>query len=97
MTPLRVRYTPEAAALIRKFHPDVKRLVRGGIRLLLESPLAGHELRLELAGFRSYRVASYRIIYRYDEREGWLDVYYAGHRRNVYESFRELLVDRASD
>ena len=97
MIPMRPRYTPEAAALIRKFHPDVKRMIRAAIRRLLESPLSGHELRLELSGFRSYRAASYRIIYRYDERENLLDVYYAGHRRNVYESLRDLLAGHRSE
>lgn len=94
MTPLRTRYTAEAAALIRKFHPDVKREIRQGLRHLVEHPLAGHELHFELAGFRSYRVRTYRILYRYDEQERMLDIFYVGHRRDVYESFRALLLGR---
>ncbi|NGZ08871.1 MAG: type II toxin-antitoxin system RelE/ParE family toxin [Nitrospira sp. LK70] len=60
----RARYTPEAAERIRKFHPQVKQEIKEGIRELLISPLAGHALQFELAGLRSYRVRTYRIIYR---------------------------------
>ena len=97
MTPLRARYTPEASALIRTLHPDVKRDVRQAIRHLLDHPLAGHELQLDLAGFRSYRMRTYRIIYRYDERARSIDVLFVGHRRDVYESFRSLLLGHRSD
>lgn len=92
MRPLKVRHTLEAASLIRKLHPEVKRHIRQAIRQLGEHPLLGHELQFELAGFRSHRVKTYRIIYRYDERHRSLDIYYVGHRRNVYESFRALLL-----
>jgi addiction module RelE/StbE family toxin len=92
---LRMRYTPEAAALIRRLHPEVKQQIRKGIRDLLEDPLLGHELRFDLSSFRSYRVKSYRILYQHNERENFMEVYYVGHRRDVYESFRSLLLDRA--
>jgi mRNA-degrading endonuclease RelE of RelBE toxin-antitoxin system len=92
--PLRARYTPEAAAIIRKIHPGTKRLVREGIRALIADPLLGHELQLELAGFRSYRVKGYRIIYALNESGGSLDVHVVGQRRDVYQSFRDLLTKR---
>ena len=50
------RYTPQAATLIRKLHPGIKPRIREGIRSLLEDPLLGHELHLELSGFRSHRI-----------------------------------------
>jgi len=91
MKALRTRYTPEAAALVRRLHPDIKRRVREGVRDLALNPLLGHELRFELSGFRSHRVRSHRIIYRYNEPEKTVDVLYVGPRRDVYESFRDLL------
>jgi addiction module RelE/StbE family toxin len=94
VTPLRARYTPEAATLIRTLHPEVKRHIRQAIRHLLDHPLAGHELQFELAGFRTFRMRTYRIIYRYDERTRSIDVVFVGHRRDVYESFRSLLMGR---
>jgi len=61
---LKIRYTPEAASLILRLHPEIKRRVRRALADLLADPLRGHELRLDLAGFRSYRVKGYRILYQ---------------------------------
>ena len=90
----RARYTPEAAALIRKLHPEVKHRIREGIRNLVENPLLGNELRFELSGFQSGRVKSYRIIYQINDQERFVEVYFVGHRRDVYESFRRFLIGR---
>lgn len=90
----RARYTAEAAERIRKFHPQVKREIKEGIRELLISPLAGHSLQFELAGLRSYRVRTYRIIYRIHDDESCLDIVFVGPRRNVYEELRTLLLAR---
>ncbi|MBI3596000.1 MAG: type II toxin-antitoxin system RelE/ParE family toxin [Nitrospirae bacterium] len=97
MKAFRVRYTPEAASLIRKLHPEIKRRIRGGIKTLLENPLSGHELRFELSGFRSHRVKNYRIIYRLNDPEGFLEILFVGQRRDVYESLRALLLEKSSD
>lgn len=65
--------------------------IRTGIDELMKAPLAGHELQFELSGFRSFRVTRYRIIYRINEEESCIEIHYVGPRRDVYESFRELL------
>lgn len=91
MRPYRARYTPEAATIIRKLHPTVKAAVRSGIDELMKAPLAGHELQFELSGFRSFRIARYRIIYRINEEESCVEIHYVGPRRDVYESIRNLL------
>jgi mRNA interferase RelE/StbE len=88
----RVRYTPEAADRIRKLHPQIKREIREGIKDLLVSPLSGHSLQFELAGLRSYRVRTYRIIYRIHDDESCLDIVFIGPRRNIYEELRTLLL-----
>lgn len=97
MKDVRVRYTPEAAVLNRKLHPEVKGRVREGIRSLLKDPLLGHELRLELAGFRSLRVKGYRIIYRMNDEEAFIEIMYVGRRLDVYESFRSLLLEKRGE
>ena len=97
MKALRVRYTPEAASLIRKLHPEIKHMIRGGMRALLENPLIGHELRLELSGFRSHRIKNYRILYQINDHESFVEVHFVGHRRDVYESFRALLIEKETD
>lgn len=93
----RARYTSEAAARIRKLHPQVKREIREGIRELLVTPLAGHALQFELAGLRSYRIRTYRIIYRICDDESCLDIVFVGPRRNVYEELRSLLLARGEN
>jgi addiction module RelE/StbE family toxin len=91
MTAYRVRYTPEAAGRIRKLHPQVKQEVREAIRTLLDTPLSGYSLQEELFGYRSYRVRSYRIIYRLNDEERTIDVVFVGPRRNVYEELLSLV------
>lgn len=93
----RARYTPEAADRIRRLHPQVKREIREGIRELLASPLSGHSLQFELGGLRSYRVRTYRIIYRVHDDESCLDIVFVGARRNVYEELRTLLLAQRGD
>jgi addiction module RelE/StbE family toxin len=90
----RCRFTPEAAGLIAKLSPEIKKLVRSSIDTLLESPHAGSELAGELEGYRSLKARRYRIIYRFDSNEAVIEVYHVGHRRDVYEILRSLL-DRA--
>lgn len=91
MSPYRPRFTPEAARLIARLPPEIKKLVRSAIDELLENPRRGSELAGELAGFRSLKARRYRIIYRLDEETRALEIYHAGHRRDVYESLRLLL------
>jgi addiction module RelE/StbE family toxin len=91
MTTYRVRYTPEAAGRIRKLHPEVKQEIRDAIRILRDSPLTGHPLQQELFSYRSYRVRSYRIIYRLNDEERAIDVVFVGPRRNVYEELLSLV------
>lgn len=97
MKKYRARYTSEAAERIRKLHPQVKREIKEGIKDLLESPLAGHSLQFELAGLRSYRIRTYRIIYRVHDDESCLDTVLVGPRRNIYEELRTLLLSQRGD
>jgi len=91
MIAYRIRYTPEAAGRIRKLHPDVKQEIRDAIRTLQDSPLTGHTLQQELFGYRSYRVRSYRIIYRLNDDERTIDVVFIRQHRNVYEELLSLV------
>jgi mRNA interferase RelE/StbE len=86
------RYTPECSRLISKLLPEIKRLVRSTIDALLTKRDMGTELTGELEGYRSYRVRRYRIIYRVNEDDSCLEVYHVGHRRDVYETLRSLLL-----
>ena len=84
-------FGPEAASRIRKLHPEVKQEIRDAIQTLRDSPLTGHSLQQELFGYRSYRMRSYRIIYRLNDDERTIDVIFIGQRRNVYEELLSLV------
>jgi len=92
MTTYRVRYTPEAARIIKKLHPTIKAALRVGIREILKDPLVGKELQLELRGFRVLSVGRYRIIHRIVEEQSAIEIHYVGPRRDIYETFRNLLL-----
>ena len=88
------RFTPECARLISKLPPDIKPLVRSTVDSLLAKPTIGTELAAELDGYWSYRVRRYRIIYRINEEECYIEVYHVGHTREVYEVLRSILSGR---
>lgn len=86
-----VRYTPEAARLISSLHPEIKAVIRVAIDELRINPLLGDDLQDELSGFKSYKPRRYRILYKFEEEDNTIDVYYVGHRRDVYEQFGQML------
>jgi mRNA interferase RelE/StbE len=87
----KVRFTPEAARLISKLHPKIKKLMRSAVEDLRTDPYIGEDLQEELSGFKFYKPGRYRVLYKIDEERNVIDVYYAGHRRDVYEEFGTLL------
>ena len=86
-----VRYTPEAAVLISGLHPEIKTMIRNAIDELQANPFLGDDLHDELSGFKSYKPRRYRILYKFEEEGNTIDIYYVGHRRDVYEQFGQLL------
>ena len=91
MKGLRIRLTPEAARLLSKLHPESKKLITSALQELRQAPYSGHDLQEELSGFQSYRSKRYRILYRVNEEEQVIEVYYIGHRKDIYEQFKRLL------
>ena len=85
-------FTPEAVRLIATLPPEIKKLVRSSIDTLLEKPHTGSELTGELEGYRSLKAKRYRIIYRLNDAENSVEIYLVGHRRDVYETLRSLLL-----
>ena len=73
MKSYRVRFTPEAARLIAKFPPKVKKLIRSAIDDLREDPRRGSDSVDEFAGYRSLKPKRYRIIYRVNEAEAAIE------------------------
>ncbi|MGB7948032.1 MAG: type II toxin-antitoxin system RelE/ParE family toxin [Candidatus Binatia bacterium] len=82
----------ETARLIATLTPEIKKLVRSPIDTLLEKPHTGSELTGELEGYRSLKAKRYRIIYRLNDAQTSTEIYHVGHRRDVYDTLRSLLL-----
>jgi mRNA-degrading endonuclease RelE of RelBE toxin-antitoxin system len=89
----RALFTPEAARLIAALPPEIKKLVRSSIDELLVNPESGSELTGELEGYRSLKAKRYRIVYRPNDADMTVEVLLVGHRRDVYDTLRSLLID----
>ena len=69
--------------LIRHLPPELKVKVKAAVRSISDDPYRTKELRDELAGLRSYRVAKSRIIYRI--AGSMVQIVALGPRADVYE------------
>ena len=87
----KLRFTPEAARLLSKIHPENKKYIKKALKELRQNPYTGKDLQEELFGFNSLRIKKYSIIYDIKEDEYLLRIYYIGQRSNVYEQFRQML------
>ncbi len=95
MKNFKIRFPPEAAGLFSKLHPENKKLVKFALNELRKAPYSGHDLQEELSGFKSYSSKRYRILYKVNDEEYIIDVYYIGRRKDIYEQFRRLLTQLA--
>jgi len=91
MKAYRFRFTPEAGRLISHLHPENKKQIKKALAQIQENPYLGDDLQEELNGFKSFKQKRYRIIYQVHDVNKTVDVYYVGHRRDVYDEFRRLL------
>jgi addiction module RelE/StbE family toxin len=87
----KLRFTPEAARLLSKIHPENKKYIKKALKELRQNPYTGKDLQEELFGFNSLRIKKYRIIYDIKEDEYLLRIYYIGQRSDVYQQFRQML------
>jgi mRNA-degrading endonuclease RelE of RelBE toxin-antitoxin system len=66
-------------------------MIRLAIDELRKNPMLGDDLQEELSGFKSYKPKRYRIIYKFDEEINTINVYFVGHRKDVYQQFGQML------
>jgi mRNA interferase RelE/StbE len=88
-----MRFTPEASRLNSKFHPENKKLIKQALNDLRQNPYLGADLQEELYGFKSFKLKRYRILFNINEEKKIIEIYYVGHKRDVYEQFRLLLTE----
>ena len=70
--------------LIRRMHPSLKKKVKACLKIILSEPYSGKALMDELLGLRSFRISSFRIIYRIKEPEQ-IELVATGPRERIYE------------
>ena len=71
-------------------HPDLKKKVRASLQLILSDPHSGKTLKDDLSGLWSFRVGSFRIIYRIADSIV-IEIVAIGPRERIYEETFKLL------
>ncbi len=70
--------------LIRTMHPSLKKKVKASSKIILSEPSSGKALMDEPSGLRSFRISSFRIIYRIKE-PAQIELVAIGPRERIYE------------
>ena len=87
---VRLAVSKKVKELIREMHPDLKKRVKASLEVILSEPNSGKPLVEELSGLRSFRVKSFRIIYRIKEPET-IEIVAIGPRERIYEETYRLI------
>jgi mRNA interferase RelE/StbE len=85
----RLRVPDEIAELVRGMHPDLKRKTKASLKTILSDPSSGKALKGELAGLRSFRVGTFRVVYRVMRNA--IEIVAIGPRERIYEETYRLL------
>ncbi|MCX5799592.1 MAG: type II toxin-antitoxin system RelE/ParE family toxin [Proteobacteria bacterium] len=80
----------DVSELIRKMHPHLKKRIKASLKIILSDPSSGKVLKDELTGLQSYRVASFRIIYRLSGTI--IELIAIGPRRQIYGETYKILI-----
>lgn len=90
-----IRATEEIAAYIRSQHPAVKKRIHDALDQIRLQPGEGKPLQRELAGYRSFRIGKFRIIYRVTMKE--IEVVAVGPRRTIYEETTRIIAKQSDE
>ncbi len=86
----KLRVPDEIAELIRAMHPDLKKKIRASLQTILSDPYSGKALKDELEGLRSFRVSTFRIVYRISSKKQ-IEIIAIGPRERIYEETFRLI------
>lgn len=89
MKQYQLRVPDSIAGLLREMHPHLKKKIKYSLRMILENPVNGKELKGELEGLWSLRVSTFRIIYRI--RKQMIEVVAIGPRAHIYDETQAIL------
>jgi len=88
----RLLYSESARNQIRYLHPDLKAIIRKRLKKLAQNPYLGKHLEKELSNYFSLRARRFRIIYMVKESAKTIEIHYVGHRKDIYELFKEQFI-----
>ncbi|MBE9504421.1 MAG: type II toxin-antitoxin system RelE/ParE family toxin [Proteobacteria bacterium] len=86
----KIKIPDSVATLIRKMHPKLKRKIRAGLEEISADPHSGKALREEPAGLMTFRVSSFRIVYRI-AKGPVVEIVAIGPRKRIYEETYRLV------
>ena len=87
--PYQLLYSETSRKQIRKLHPQIKPVVKSKIEMPQEDPYTGKWLEKELSGYLSIQAKRFRVIYKVRDNDQTIEIHYIGHRKDIYELFRE--------
>ena len=79
--------------LIGTMHPFLKKKVKASLKIILSEPYSGKKLMDELSELRSFRISSFRIIYRIKGPEQ-IELIVIGPRERIYEETFRIIQKR---
>ena len=89
--PYRLLYSETSMKQIRRLYPLIKPVVKSKIEKLQENPFEGKGLEKELSGYWSMRAKRFRIIYKINSNDQAIEIHYVGHRKDIYQLFKEAI------
>lgn len=87
----RLLYSETSRDQIRSLHPQIKPIVKSRMQILKENPYVGKVLERELSGYYSLKTRRFRVIYEIDHQNHIVHIHYVGHRKDIYEVFKNFL------
>ena len=91
MSGYRLLFSATSRSQIMKLHPEIKTTIRSKLDKLCQEPFIGKRLERELSGYYSLRMKRFRVIYKIDHQNHIAQIHYVGHRKDIYEAFKEFL------
>ena len=85
-----IRMPEELATLLHGMHPDLKKRFKVAFTMLADDPHCGKMLRDDLAGLRTLRVKTMRIVYRFSATDV-IEIVTIGPRKTIYEETFRLI------
>ena len=80
--PRSVKFSRRAIRALDKIEPRFSARIKEAIRAISSNPLLGKRLKGEFEGLLSYRIGSFRIVYRFTRDR--LEVVYIEDRKDIY-------------